>query len=214
MANMARSQDFKTVKCRLSFAQGLYKARAQKNSTKLKHQVTLIFPKAARAALEAEIAKVIIEEWGDKGITMAKQGMIKSPILPGDGKEARYKPPHKQAGELQPGMGPDVIFIRPQAGVDRPPWVRWKDPNTQETEKNVYSGCYGKGVVNLFAWKNDEGGLGVSFGIQGFQKLEEGERLGGGGQSNAEDWVETIEDDGPAPDSTRTGQGAAGLFGA
>ena len=206
----ARSADFKTPMCRLSFAQSLFKARAQEEGKPKKFGCTLIFPKSDRAALEAEIVKVIREEWGDKGLKMAREGAIKSPFLAGDGKEAR----NKQTGELHPGMGSDVFFIRPQANEERPPFVIWKDPNTQETEANVYSGCYGKAVVNLFAWTNAQSGNGVSFGLQGFQKLKEGERLGGGGPADPEKWAETIEDDGPAPESTRTGQGAAGLFGA
>lgn len=205
----ARSADFKTDLCRLSFAQSLFKARAQEEGKPKKFGCTLIFPKSARAALEAEIVKVIKEEWGDKGIAMAKAGAIKSPFLPGDGKEAR----NKQTGELHPGMGPDVFFIRPQSNEDRPPFVIWKDPNKQETEETVYSGCYGKAVVNLFAWTNAQSGNGVSFGLQGFQKHKEGERLGGSGRADPEKYFETIEDEGEAPESTRTGQGAAGLFG-
>ncbi|MDE2096613.1 MAG: DUF2815 family protein [Patescibacteria group bacterium] len=186
----------------------MYQPRAAQNSERKKYGCTLIFPKSDRAALEAKIADVIKAEWGDKGFAMAKSGVIKNPILAGDGKEARSK----ETGELHPGMGPDVIFIRVQSGEDNAPWVRWKDKNTQETETTVYSGCYGKAVVNAFAWKNPEGGLGVSFGISGFQKLEDGERLGGSGGSDPDKWVETIDDVGSAPESTK-GAGAAGLFG-
>ena len=209
MAGMARSEDFKTSEARLSFAQSLYKARTQKNSTRKKYGCTLIFPKSARADLEAKVFAVCKDEWGDKALEMIKNKLIKSPFLAGDSKEARSK----TTGELHPGMGADVFFIRVQANEDRPPWVRWKDKNTQETEATVYSGCYGKAVVNLFAWKNDEGGLGVSFGIQGFQKLRDGEKLGGSGGDDPEKWVETIEDAGDAPESTKSGGGAASLFG-
>jgi ssDNA-binding protein len=206
----ARSADFKTVECRLSFAQNLFKARSPEEGKPKQFGCTLIFPKSARASLEAEVAKVIKEEWGEKeGLAKAKAGLIKSPFLAGDGKEAR----NKQTGELHPGMGPDVFFIRPKANEDRPPFVIWRSPNTHETETSVYSGCYGKAVVNIFAWHNAQSGDGISFGIQGFQKLRDGERLGGGGPADPERWAETIEDDGPAPESTRTGQGAAGLFG-
>ena len=206
---MARSADFKTPKCRLSFAQSLFKPRAQEEGKAKKFGCTLIFPKSDRPALEAKVAEVIKAEWGDKGIAMAKAGAIKSPFLAGDGKESR----NKQSGDLHPGMGPEVFFIRPSAGEDRPPFVIWKSPNKQETEATVYSGCYGKAVVNVFAWHNAQSGNGVSFGIQGFQKLEEGERLGGG-RADPEEYYETIEDAGEAPESTRTGAGAAGLFGA
>ena len=110
-------------------------------------------------------------------------------------------------------MGPDVFFIRPSANKDRPPAVWWKDPNKQEDETTVYSGCYGKAILNCFAWHNDKSGDGVSFGIQGWQKHSEGERLGGAGPIDKEKWSETIADEGEAPAETAGGKGAGGLFG-
>lgn len=206
---MARSDDFKSSLCRLSYAQSLFKARAMEEGKAKKFGAILIFPKSARADLEKIVAKVITDEWGPKGIEKAKAGLIKSPFLTGDGKEAR----NKQSGELHPGMGPDVFFIRVQANEDRPPFVTWKDPNKQETEATVYSGCSGKAVLNCFAWHNDKSGDGVSFGIQGFQKMQDGERLGGSGSTDPEKWHETIADEGAAPESTKSGAGASGLFG-
>jgi hypothetical protein len=206
---MARSDAFKTPLCRLSYAQSLYKPRAQQEGGKLKYGCTLILDLKDRAELEKIVAKVITDEWGAKAIEMAKAGLIKSPFLAGDGKEAR----NKTSGELHPGMGADKFFIRVQANEDRPPWVRWKDPNLQETETNVYSGCSGKAVINAFAWEHPQNGKGVSFGIEGFQKLQEGGRLGGSGGQDPEKWVEHIEDAGEAPAETKTGAGASGLFG-
>jgi hypothetical protein len=208
MAN-ARSEDFKSDLCRLSFAGGLFKARAVEAGTTPKFSATLIFPKSARAGLEKIVAKVLTDEWGPEGLKRAAAGKIRSPFLAGDGKEAK-----DDSGALKPGMGPDLFFIRVQANEDRPPVVWWRDPNRQETEATVYSGCYGKAILNCFAWKHKTGGDGVSFGIQGFQKHAEGERLGGSGAINPERWSEKIEDEGPAPDSTTSGAGASGLFGA
>ena len=205
---MARSADFKTPVCRLSYAQGLFKPRAMDNGP-AKFGCTLIFDLAARKELEQYVKEVIIAQWGDKGIERAKKGLIKSPFLAGDGKEAMSK----KTGELSPGMGKDVFFIRVTAGEDRPPFVIWKSPNIQETEANVYSGCYGKAVLNAFAWHNDKSGDGVSFGVQGFQRLRDGERLGGGGATDPKDWAESIEDTGDAPEETRAGAGAGALFG-
>lgn len=204
----ARSEDFKTPPCRLSFAQSLFKARAQDNG-KPKYGCTLIFTKEHRAALEKQVGAVIVAEWGEKGIERAKGGLIKSPFLAGDGKEAR----NKATGDLHPGMGPDVFFIRVQANEDRPPVVRWKDPNIPATQEEVYSGCRGFAVINAFAWHNDQNGDGVSFGIQYFQKTADDERIGGSGQIDPEKWHEKIEDAGDAPSETKTGAGAGGLFG-
>ena len=202
-----RTEEFKTPEARLSYAYSLFKARAQQAGGKEQFGCTLIFPKSAMPALAEMVKKCIIGEWGDKGIERAKAGLIKSPFLMGDGKEAR----NKTTGEIAPGLGPDVFFIRPSANAERPPAVRWKDPNTQETETNVYSGCYGKAVVNCYAWNNAQNGDGVSFGISMFQKLREGERLGGSGPIDAEKWMDQVPDEGPMPETA--GSGAASLFG-
>jgi hypothetical protein len=203
----ARSEDFKTPRCRVSFAQNLFKPR--KNDAGVdKWGCTLIFPKSVRAELEKHVAQVIKDQWGDKGIEKAKAGLIKSPFLAGDGKEAR----NKETGELHPGMGPDVFFIRVQSNQE--PVVRYKSPSIPATEDEVWSGCYGFAVVNAYAWNNPQNGDGVSFGIQFFQRTggdEATDRIAGRGAFNAEKWAERIDDNGDAPDTG--GAGAGGLFG-
>lgn len=206
---MARSEDFRSPMCRLSYASGLFKPRSAAEGAPERYSATLIFPLAARAELEAHVAKVIEDEFGKKGIERAKAGLIKSPFLAGDGKESR----NKQTGEIHSGLGPEFFFVRVQANKDRPPAIRWKDPNKQETEADVYSGCFGKAILNCFAWHNAQSGDGVSFGIAGFQKHKEGERLGGSSGYDAEKHFETIADEGAAPDATKNGGGAASLFG-
>lgn len=204
---MARSEDFKTPECRLSYASGLYKATpVNAGDKRLTYRATLIFPKSARPELEKHVAEVIKTQWGPAGLERAKKGLVKSPFLDGDGKEAR----NKSTGDLHPGMGPDVFFIRVSANEERPPHVRWKDPNLQETEANVYSGCFGKAVISAFSWHNDSSGDGVSFGISMFQKLREGDRLGGG-TIQPDKWMEAVPDEGPLPETE--GAGASGLFG-
>ncbi len=209
---MARGENFKTPRCRVSFAQQLFKPRSQEEGKPPKYGCTLIFKKEDRPILEKELLKVITAEWGDKGLEMAKNGLIKSPFLAGDGKEAR----NKETGEIHPGLGPDVFFIRVQANEDRPPVIRYKDPNIPATPEEVFSGCYGNAVVNSFAWHHPTNGNGVSFGIAFFQRTggTDDDKLGGdGGQVDANKYFEKIEDAGDMPDTTKNGAGAAGLFG-
>jgi len=203
-----RTEDFRTPICRLSYAASLFKPRSQEGG-KPKFGCTLIFKKEHRKELEARVAEAIKGEWGDKGIEMAKKGLIKSPFLAGDGKEAHSS----KTGELNAGMGADVFFIRVSANEDRAPAVWHRDPNKQETEATVYSGCYGKAILNCYTWDHPQNGKGVSFGIQGFQKHAEGERLGGSGEIDKSKWNETVEDAGDAPSETTGGAGAGGLFG-
>lgn len=224
-SKFARSADFKTPDHVLSFAQTLFKARAQKNG-KPKFGATAIFENAMKTAkvclikdesgnmvkksLEQIVADVILEQWGEKGMERAKKGLIKLPFLDGDSKEAR----NKETGELHPGMGPGKFFIRMTANEDRRPQVSSTvAAMVPATEEEVYSGCTGFSVGNVFCWHNDENGDGVSFGINMFFKREDGERLGGSGGSSPDAWTETVEDHGGAPDETKSGAGAGGLFG-
>lgn len=209
MAKFSRSEEFKTPTCRVSFAQNLFTARKAGNdeNAKEKYGCTLIFKKADRAALEKHVVQVIRDQWGDKGLERAKQGLIKSPFLAGDGKEAR----NKETGELHPGMGPDVFFVRCTSNNE--PVLRYKSATIPATKDEIFSGCYGFAVLNVFAWNNPQNGDGVSFGIQYFQRTggTEDDRLAGSGSFNAEKWHEKIEDHGAAPDTG--GAGAGGLFG-
>ena len=204
---MERSSDFKTSLCRVSFAGSLFKPRAQQEGGVEKYGCTLIFDKTCdRTALDAAVKGVIIAQWGDKGLDRAKAGLIKSPFLDGYGKEAR----NKKTGELHPGFGPDVFFLRVQS--IRQPVIRYRSEHIAATEEEVYSGCYGKAVLNAFAWTNAQNGDGVSFGIQFFQKIKDGERLGGSGGVDTAKWMEAVPDQGEAPEATRGGAGASGLF--
>ena len=207
---MARGEPFRAPTCRPSYAFGMFKSRTKESDDGSKREswdVTLIFASEHRKTLEKKVAETIVAEWGEKGIERAKQGLIKSPFLAGDGKEAR----NKETGELHPGMGPGVFFIR--ASSNKPVVVRWKDEHVPAAEEDVYSGCVGFPVLNTFAWNNAKNGDGVSFGIEYFQKTGEGERIGGSGPVDASKYFEKIDDEGDAPEETKGGEGAGGLFG-
>ena len=206
--SMARSEDFKSPPCRLAFSQGLFKPRAAMEGAAKKYNATLIFENKYRPQLEKVIAEVITEEWGEKGLVRAKAGGIKNPLLAGDGKEARSK----QNGEVHPGFGPGLFFIRCNAQEDRKPVVLWNSKEMQATQEEVYSGCYGFAVINCWAWNHPSSGDGVSFGIRMFQKTRDGEPLGGGGPLDVDKWYETIDYDEGIKDAGKAG-GASSLFG-
>ena len=201
---------FKGPVGRLMYAKGLFEASAYQNDplAAKKFAPSFIYPMTDKAFFEKYVAEVLAKM--PKGFERAKAGLIRSPILAGDGKEARFETGEK-IGEIKPGLGADKFFIRPSAMADKPPFVIWKDPNVHETEETVYSGCYGRPILNVFEWKD---GKGLSFGLAGFQKLQEGERLGsGGGRADPNAFFEKVEDAGPVPEAATAGAGAAGLFG-
>lgn len=219
MADKNRGEEFKSPLCRLRNARKLYTASAYQNDIngRKTYGAELVFPESDRAFLESKVAEVLAKM--PKGFERAKAGVIVSPIIDGNGKQAKYQS-GENAGEIKPGLGVGTIFIRPTAVYELngqlmpPPWVRWLDRDTPALlgPGIVYSGCFGKAVLNVYEWTD---GKGVSFGISGFQKLQDGEPLGGdgGGASDPSKWVETIENSGEAPAETKTGAGASGLFG-
>lgn len=226
MADRGHSENFRAPDCRLGF--DLYLLQPQKKTTKTGQPVldktgkqveewgaTFIYPNSTPKTVfeKAVIEACINAKWGDeeKIKQLIANGLIKSPFLKGDGPEARYKKGDK-AGEIQPGYGPDVWFIRTNTRIAPP--VRYKDPNIQATKDEVYAGCYGFPVLNAYTWEGDTG-KGVTFGLQYFQKLRDGERLfsGGGAAVDPNEFFEKIEDTGSAPEETKGGAGASGLFG-
>lgn len=225
---MARghSENFRAPDCRLGF--DLYLLQPQKKTLdsgqpmldKSGKQVeewgaTFIYPNSTpKTVFEKAIIEACVNaKWGTEAevIKLIGADLIKSPFLKGDGKEARFKKGEK-AGELQPGYGPDVWFIRTNTRIAPP--VRYKDPNIQATKEEVYAGCYGFPVLNAYTWDTSSG-KGVTFGLQYFQKLRDGEKLftGGGAAVDPNEFFEQIEDTGSAPDETKNGAGAGGLFG-
>ena len=67
-----------------------------------------------------------------------------------------------------------------------------KTPMTEPTE--LYSGCYGRAVINFFVY-NTAGKIGVTAGLNGLMKLEDGEPLAGGIVTDA-DWDDDWDDGG------------------
>jgi hypothetical protein len=208
---MARSDDFKSPPCRLAFSQGLFKPRAAAEGAAKKYGCTLIIENKWRPQLEKVIGEIIVEQWGEKGLMRAKAGGIKSPLLAGDGKEARSK----NDGELHPGFGPEFFFIRTQANEDHKPIVLWNTKEMQATQEEVYSGCYGFAVINCWAWNHPSSGDGVSFGIRLFQKTRDGESIGGVSPLDVDKWYEQIDPSDSIGDVKKSGGGksAGSLFG-
>lgn len=186
---------------RLSYAKSLRVGKMNDRGVE-KFGCTLILPKSdveGYRQLRNMVAAAIMGEWGDKGVERSKAGLIKNPILPGDGKEARSK----ESGDLHPGMGPEVVFIRPSSTRIVPVYNKLVLPAADD---EVQSGFWGYAALNVFAWHNAQNGDGVSFGINGFQMVKEDEVLGGGGAFNPGGFFERVE--------TSGGGGSVGAGGA
>ncbi len=204
----ARSEDTKTPLARVAFADGLFKLREKDNGRK-EYQCTLLYPKGSDiSSLTKLISQVAEEAWPGKAKALVESGVLKNPILDGDGPQGASK----KTGERHAGFA-GQHFIRVASGEDyRPKLVNQKVlPITSKDE--LKSGDYGFPVIHAMAWEDDKGGKGISFGISMFQKAKDGESLGGGGAGNPEEHFEAIPDEGDAPAETKKGDGAGGLFG-
>ncbi len=191
---------------RTSYAQSLRKGRENDQGV-MKFGCTLILPKAdaeGMKKLQAMIAEVVKGEWGDKGVERFKAGLIKNPILPGDGKEAR----NKETGEIHPGLGADFVFIRPTSNEAVKTFNAKVLPASKE---EIISGHWGYAAMNAYAWHNAENGDGVSFGISMFQFVKPDEVLGGEGAGRDPNaFFETVQTEGGG--SVTGGAGAGGMF--
>lgn len=206
---MARSSDIKTPLARLAFTDSLFKPQERDNGKK-QWGCSLLWPKGTDlSALEAAAVEAAKEEWGDKAVQMIKDKLIHSPFLDGDGPQGK----NKETGKEHAGF-PGHTFIRVISGEDYRPKLVNRQVLPITDKADCASGMLAYAVINAFTWENKEKGKGISFGVSMIQVAkDDGTRLGGtGGGGNPDQFFEKIADEGDAPDSTKSGAGAAGLF--
>lgn len=141
---------------------------------KKKYSVALIIPKKDTVTLKKinDAIKLALEEGKAKfGGKVPK--VYKNPLRDGD--------VDREDDENYEGC----YFIN--ANSDRKPGI--VDANVEELmdQDEFYSGCYGRASVNFYAF-NVSGNKGVACGLNNLQKLENGDRLSGGGTSAADDF--------------------------
>ncbi len=205
----SRSENTKTPKARFAFTRDLFKPVLSETTGKKQWRVTLLFPKGADLSVLQQVAvDAAVAEWGDKAKQMIADKLIHNPFLDGDGPQGKSK----KTGETHPGFA-GTTFIRCISGEEFRPKLVDRNVLPITGEDGLKSGDYGFAVVNAFTWENKEKGKGISFGISMLQVTERGESLGGSGGPDPESYFEKIADEGEAPAETKSGKGAAGLFG-
>jgi hypothetical protein len=209
-----RSPDVKGPLARLNWTNDLFEPRASEPGKAPKYGVELLYPKTTdigvlyQAVLDAANANT---EWGGKVEQWLKDGLIKKPFLDGDGPSGL----DQKTGERKKGYA-GHWFIRATAQASNKPFVVDHNNNHIPDASGVKSGWYGYPVVHAFTWINDKGGKGVSIGISLLQVVKAGEPMGSGKNRDALDpsrFFEKVAFEGDAPAETKTGKGAAGLFG-
>lgn len=164
--------DIKTIqtpKARLSYP-NLFKARAMEEGQEAKYSCSLIFDADAQkspafALMKQQAALAAKEKWGDK-----IPSNLRSPFRSGD----------EKGDEAYAG----AIFINSTSKL-KPGIVGGSiDPLTGklrviEDPAEIYAGCYVIAAVRAYAYEA-KGNRGVAFGLQGLQKIGDGEPIGGG----------------------------------
>lgn len=169
-----------TGRVRFSYA-SLFHPRSV-NGGPEKYSVTLLIPKADKKTMD-KIRRAIAA-----ATEQAKEKIKKFPLKPtntvhdGDGLKDSGDPYGEEC------KGCYVIAV----SSTRKPTVIDRDKMPITDEDELYSGCYGRAVINFYGY--DAGGKkGISAGLNGVMKLADGERLGGGGVSD-EDWDDDFDD--------------------
>ncbi|WP_313758526.1 DUF2815 family protein [Tissierella sp.] len=175
-----------TGKVRLSYA-NIFEPKSI-NGSEPKYSVSLIIPKDDKQQIKVieEAIKNAIER--DKTKLSNKAGKV----------PANLKTPLRDGDEDRPDdeVYEGCYFIN--ANSTKAPAVvsTEKDRTTGKAitlgEDEVYSGCYARVSINFYGF-NTNGNVGIACGLGNIQKVEDGERLGGG--SSAEEDFEFEEVD-------------------
>lgn len=173
MAKMARGPAFKTPEAILSFP-NLSRPRVAEAGKKPKFGACLVFEDGTDLReMKAAWHLVGEEQFGDKWALMVRSGKTRDPFRSSDLEEKKEYPEGS-------------IFVNTSA-IQAPGLVsRYADPKTgkpraivgDDIEAEFYPGARVRALVNAYAY-DVEGNRGVTFGLNGLQKLGEGDRIDG-----------------------------------
>ena len=171
-----------TGKVRFSYVHA-FEPKLDNNGT-AKYSVTLLIPKSDKQTLAKiqaamENAK---DNFREKNPGRKLPAKLATTLHDGDAEK-------ENGGEYGPECkGHMVISV---SSKNRPVVVYSdKMPMTDATE--LYSGCYGRAVINFYVY-DTSGKIGLTAGLNGLMKLEDGEPLAGGIVTDA-DWDDDFDD--------------------
>lgn len=165
---------------RLSYP-ALFKPTAMKNPDgtmgKAKFSATLLLNKKEHAATITKLEKMIERAMLDK---FGKKVALKNVCLR-DGNEKEEKE----------GYGDEVMFLTAKSDT-RPEVVDAAMVRINEEDGKIYGGCYVDASIEVFAYKHQLGGNGVSAQLRAVRFRKDGQSFGGGGPVNASDEFEPV----------------------
>lgn len=155
-----------TGKVRLSYVKVFTPAAAPGSDT-LKYSVSVLIDKKDTATLSK--VKAAIDEAKKDGATKYWGGKV----------PANLKTPLRDGDVDRPDDAAYAGKYFFNCSSTRKPGVVDAELNAILDPEEVYSGCYGRVNVNFYAFNRDVN-RGIAVGLNHVQKLEDGERLGGG----------------------------------
>lgn len=170
-----------TGKVRFSYV-SVFEPRASYDGQPEKYSVTLLIPKSDKKTLAKIEQAIEAAKEAYKAKNPGKKAPTKTTLHDGDGE--------RESGE---DFGPECqgCMVITVSSKNKPVLVYAdKTPITEETE--LYSGCYGRAIINFYAY-DTAGSKGVTAGLNGLMKLEDGEPLAGAVVTD-EDWDEDWDD--------------------
>lgn len=203
---MASDGKIRTLPSIISFPT-LLEARAtnKKQPNDKKYSATVIFKKGGitvgnktytQDELVAPLKKAVQDLIDSKWPKGTKRPKLKLPFR--DGKDYEEKEGYEE-GDIFVQFARKESFGEPNDKDGFPVVGPQKDPKTGKfrplTKKDIYPGIIGVVITKPYYWHNDEAQIkdGISFGLEGFQKVCDGERLGGHDPVDAEEEFEEFE---------------------
>ena len=152
-----------------------------------RYSVSLIIPKSDKKTVDALYAAQEAAYEKDKDKLKNRNGSV-PPLDPTAIKLAIRDGDKDRAGDPA-YVG--CLFVN--ATSEHPPKLFDIDGNEIIDRSELYSGCYGKASITFFAF-NTNGNRGIACGLNGLQKIRDGEPLGGRGNVLA-DFMNSDDDD-------------------
>lgn len=179
---MSKATQITTGRCRLSYVSVLTPKVMQDGAEK--YSVTLLIPKEDTHTLDKikRAQNAAIEEFKKKNPGKRLPAKMPTTLHDGDGLK-------ENGDEYGPECAGCMVM---STNSKRKPVVVYADKTPLTDEQEIYSGCYGRAVLNFYVYEHT-GKIGVSAGLNGVMKVSDGEPLAGGIVTDA-DW-DDIDDD-------------------
>lgn len=195
MSTEASPLSIVTPPVRLAFPALFEPKPVAKGNPTLKYQAVLLIPPSVDLKPFYECVKAaMLEEWGKVEKLPARNNPIKSC----EEKELDGYEPGWHFINVKSNYAPTVVDQRRQDILD---------------PERIFAGCWVRCALNAFAWKHDQGGKGVSFGLNAVQLVREDTRLDG--RKSATDLFDEVEvEEAPEHDERNMDEAPKGKAGA